>query len=429
MTRNVSRREFGGLLAGVAAASVMASTGAFAQAGKSVRLIWWGNPDRDRRTNEVIDLYAKETGTEVVPETFAWNDYWQKLATQAAGKNLPDVIQMDYRFIFEYASRGQLAALDEFIGNQLALDDFDPDQLASGKVDDKIYGISLGANSMTHAYNQKLLDELGVELPDPTTWTLDDWTAIGREIKDKLPDGMYFTMNMAYEEPRLETWVRQRGKELYTPDGQIGYDLQDLVDYFAFWKGLQDEGLTPPADVQAQDASGKMEESMLVTGRSLFGFMHSNQLVGYQKLVPDEINITMIPNQPGGQPGQYLKPSMLLSMAETSSDKAAAAELMNFFLTDPEANAILQIERGVSGDASIREGLMEGLSDTERKIVTYLEVVATSHGPLPPPPPKNAGELQRALRPAWDAISFEQVSVEDGAKQYYDNAVAILARA
>ena len=55
--------------------------------------------------------------------------------------------------------------------------------------------------------------------------------------------------------------------------------------------------------MQAQDASGKMEDTMLVTGKSLFGFIHSNQLVAYQKLVPDEINITMIPNQEGGKPG------------------------------------------------------------------------------------------------------------------------------
>jgi pectin-derived oligosaccharide transport system substrate-binding protein len=428
MTLRLSRRGFGGLVAGAAAASTFASVGAFAQ-GKSVRLIWWGNPDRDRRTNEVIALYTSKTGTEVVPETYAWNDYWQKLATQAAGRNLPDVIQMDYRFIFEYARRNQLAALDEFVGSQLALDDFDSDQLASGKVDGKLYGVSMGANSMTHVYNQKLLGELGVELPDPTTWTLEDWTAIGRDLKGKLPEGMYFTMNMAWEEPRFETWVRQRGKELYTPDGQLGYELEDLIAHFAFWKGLQDEGLTPPADIQAQDASGKMEESMFTTGRALFGFIHSNQMVANQKLVPDEINITMIPNQVGGQPGQYLKPSMFLSMAETTADKPASAELLNFFITDPEANAILAIERGVSADASIREELVEGLSETERKVITYLDIVATSHGPLPPPPPQSAGELQRALRPAWDAVSFEQVSVEEGAKEYYDNAVAILARA
>ena len=52
------------------------------------------------------------------PETYAWNDYWPKLATQAAGQNLPDVIQMDYRYIFEYARRGQLADLTPFVGKQ-----------------------------------------------------------------------------------------------------------------------------------------------------------------------------------------------------------------------------------------------------------------------------------------------------------------------
>ncbi|QDY70893.1 ABC transporter substrate-binding protein [Qingshengfaniella alkalisoli] len=429
MSVRLNRRQFGGMVGGAAAASTLASVGAFAQAGDSVRLIWWGNPDRDRRTNEVIDLYMQKTGAEVVPETYGWGDYWQKLATQAAGRNLPDLIQMDYRFIFEYARRGQLAALDPFIGAQLELDDFDENQLASGRVDGSLYGVSLGANSMTHVYKKTILENLGVALPDPTSWTNDDFVAMGNELKGKLPEGMYFSQNMGSLEPRLEVWVRQRGKALYTDDGQLGYDLQDLQDFFAFWKDLQDQGLTPPADVQAQDASQKMEESMFVTGRSLFGFIHSNQLVANQNLVEEEIDITMIPNQDGGEPGQYLKPSMLMSMAESASNKEAAAELMNFFVTDPEANDILQIERGVSGDASIRERLIENLTDTETKIIDYLNVVATHVGALPPPPPKNAGELDRALRPAWDAIAFEQISVEDGAKDYYDNAVEILERA
>ena len=109
-----------------------------------------------------------------MPETYGWNDYWQKLATQAAGKNLPDLIQMDYRFIFEYARRQQLAALDDFVGKQLDLDDFDPNQLASGKVDGKLYGISMGANSMSYVYNKALLDEARrrrcpTRRPGPTT--------------------------------------------------------------------------------------------------------------------------------------------------------------------------------------------------------------------------------------------------------------------
>jgi multiple sugar transport system substrate-binding protein len=429
MTNRITRRQFGGLVASGASLAMLASTG-LSRAETRLRLIWWGNPDRDKRTLAAVDLYKQQNpGVTVDPETYAWNDYWPKLATQAAGKNLPDVIQMDYRYIFEYARRGQLADLTPFVGKALKLEDFDPNQLASGKVDDKLYGISLGANSFTHVYKQALLTELGVTLPDPTKWTIDDFVAIGKEVQGKLPQGMYFTQNMGFEEPRFEAWVRQRGKELYTADGQLAYDLEDLTDHFAFWFQLQEDGLTPPADLQAPANMGKMEESMIVTGHVLFQFIHSNQLVANQKLVPDELNITMVPNQKGGTPGQYLKPSQLLSMAATSADQDAAANLINFFITDEAANDILLIERGVSGDASVRERISTKLSDTERKIIDYLDVAATHVGPLPPPPPKNAGELQRALLASWESVAFKKVELKQAATDYYENAKAVLARA
>ena len=62
------------------------------------------------------------------------------------------------------------------------------------------------------------------------------------------------------------------------------------------------------------------------------------------------------------------------------------------------------------------------------KIIRYLDLVATHVGPLPPPPPKNAGEIDRSLRPAWESVSFGQVGPEDAAVQFYDNAAQILER-
>ncbi|MCR8725592.1 ABC transporter substrate-binding protein [Frigidibacter sp. ROC022] len=425
MTNKMNRRTFGGLLLGGAAASTLASVGAYAADG-SVRLIWWGNPERDKRTNAVVDMFQKATGAEVLPETYAWGDYWQKLATQAAGKNLPDVIQMDYRYIFEWARRGQLAALDEFVGNGIDLSDYDPNQLASGKVDGKLYGISLGANSMSHVYNKTVLDKIGVTLPDQTTWTTDDFVQIGKDLKGKLPEGMYFTENMGQYEPRLQTWMRSKGKDLYTAEGKLAFDEADLAEFFTYWKMVQDEGLSPPADLQAQD-SGKMEESMMATGHGLFNFLHSNQLVAMQKLVPDEIDIVMIPNN-GPHAGQYLKPSMFFSMAEGSQDKATAAAFINYFVTSNEANNVLLIERGVTGDASVRAEILPKLNKTEQKIINYLNVVSTHVSPLPPPPPQNAGEIDRALRPAWDEVAFGRIGPEEQAKAFYANAKSILER-
>jgi multiple sugar transport system substrate-binding protein len=172
-----------------------------------------------------------------------------------------------------------------------------------------------------------------------------------------------------------------------------------------------------------------MEDTMFVTNHAVFDFLHSNQLVAMQKLVPEKVDIVMIPNQKEGKPGQYLKPSMLISMSATAADPEASAKLMNFFITNDEANDILLIERGVTGDASIRGRILPKLSDTEKQIVSYLDVVSKNVGQLPPPPPKNAGELDRALQPAWESVSFKKATVEEAAKDYYAKAQAALDRA
>ena len=395
-------------------------------AASSLRLIWWGNPVRDKRTNAVVDLYKKTSGVDVEPESYGWDDYWEKLATQAAGRNLPDVIQMDYRYIFEYARRNQLADLSGFVGKELQLGNFDSVQLDSGKVDGNLYGISLGANSMSHVYKKTVLDGVGVKLPDSSEWTTNEWVAIGKDVKGKLPQGMYFAENMAFQEPRLQTWLRALGRDVYTADGKLAYEVGDLASYFSFWKVMQDSGLSPPADVQAQD-SNKLEETMVVTKRAVFNFLHSNQLVAAQKLIDDELGIVMEPGN-GPDAAQYLKPSMLMSIAQTSADKLAAAKLLNYFVTDLSANDILLIERGVSGDSAVRKNILGKLNPAEQKIIAYLNLVATRVAPPPPPPPKNAGELERALRPAWDSIAFGPASAEEAAKAYYEDAKALLER-
>lgn len=429
MTDRLNRRQFGAVLAGGASLAVLASTGRPAQADERVRLIWWGNPERDKRTYAVAELYQQMNPEVTVdPETYSWNDYWTKLATQAAGRNLPDVIQMDYRYIFEYARRGQLAPLDEHIGKEIDLADFDQNQLDSGKVDGKVYGISMGANSMSHVYNQTVVNDLGIELPDPAAWTYDDFIALGNEVKGRLPDGMHFVANMGRQENMLETWVRQSGKNLYTEDGKLAFDLDDLTAFWEHWYKLQEAGLTPPADVQALD-TGKMDEMMLINKRALFDFLHSNQLIAAQNLTEDEVGMTLIPNKAGGSPGQYMKPSMLLSMSANSPVPAEAAKLVNFFITSPEANDILLIERGVTGDASIRKRISESLTETERKIIDYLDLAATNVSPLPPPPPKGAGEIDRAIEPAWDAVAFGQKTVEQGASEFYEFCKTTLDRA
>ena len=55
-------------------------------------------------------------------------------------------------------------------------------------------------------------------------------------------------------EPAFESWLRQRGKALYTEDGKLGFDEKDVADWFAFWaRPAQAQGLRRRPDVQALD--------------------------------------------------------------------------------------------------------------------------------------------------------------------------------
>jgi pectin-derived oligosaccharide transport system substrate-binding protein len=428
--RNISRRNFNRLMATGAAVGAFGGLTTLAPADTRLRYIWWGNPDRDKRTLAAVDLYkTKDAAVSINPETYAWADYWPKLATQAAGGNLADVLQMDYRYIFEWARRGQLADLTPHLGNALHMENFDKNQLDSGKVDDKLYGISMGANSVAVVYNVTKYKALKIELPDATKWTYADYAKLAKDVQPHLDSGLYFTANRGDVEAAVEMFMRSRGKALYTDDGQLGYDVSDIADYWNIWKQMQDDGVTPPPDIQALDASGALEKTMLITGNAITDYTNSNQLVALQKLSQDELDLTLFPNSETGNPGQYFKPSMFISMSANSAAPEESAKFLNFMITDLDCLDILQIERGVSGDSKVLAHLKPKLNDVEQKMLAYLQLLGTHVGPLPPPPPKGAGEIQNEIRNSFQSIAFGKTTVADESKAFVEKAKAILQRA
>ena len=104
-------------LAGLAACGPNASGGGSgggdgdADSG-SLRLAWWGNPTRDENTTEVVEAYKESTPDVTISlEPGEWSGYWDKLATQTAGGDFPDIVQMDEKYLAEYGQRGALLDL------------------------------------------------------------------------------------------------------------------------------------------------------------------------------------------------------------------------------------------------------------------------------------------------------------------------------
>ena len=255
--------------------------------------------NRNERTAKVIELFtAANPGVAVEGESAGWDDYWTRLATQTAGGNAPDVMQMDYRYIFEYARRGVLLPLDDAMAaGTLDLSGFSEEAIASGKVDGKTYGVSLGANSSTMIVNKAAFEEAGVALPERgITW--DDYAARCAELTEKAGKrGFYGSADGGGDEPTFECWLRQRGKALYDAEGKLGFDAGDATEWFAMWQAMRDSGACVPADLQALDQLN-IETSMVTLGHAAVAFAHTNQIVGFQAI--NQAPLVMVPYPTGG---------------------------------------------------------------------------------------------------------------------------------
>ena len=117
----MDRRTFFGVGLG---AAVLLSSGCSGQAAApatsadpnnaTLRFTWWGNDTRTKLTNQAIEAYQKANpGVTIKPEPGEWANYWDKLATQVAANDAPDIIQMDEKYIAEYGKRGALLDLEK----------------------------------------------------------------------------------------------------------------------------------------------------------------------------------------------------------------------------------------------------------------------------------------------------------------------------
>jgi multiple sugar transport system substrate-binding protein len=59
----------------------------------------------------VLALFqTKNAGLKIGQEHAAFADYWNKLATETAARNAPDVMRMSMSYFAEYAQRGRLTS-------------------------------------------------------------------------------------------------------------------------------------------------------------------------------------------------------------------------------------------------------------------------------------------------------------------------------
>ncbi|WLR49416.1 ABC transporter substrate-binding protein [Halobacillus litoralis] len=393
----------------------------------TLRMTWWGSQSRHDQTQEIIKAFEEENpDIKIEAEFTGFDGYFEKMAAQASGNNLPDIMQQNFgEYLNQYADKELLADLTPFVEDgSIDVEGVSDTIMESGKKNGKLLGIPTGTNALTAFYNKDMLDAAGVDVSDGQ-WTWEDYEQYTTSISEAT--GEYGARLM---EPKnlFEYYLREKGKTLFNEDGTgLGYeDDQLLVDYFERNLELEEKGAIPNYDT-IQQIKG-VEDELIVRGEAAFDFRWSNQATALDSAAGDKpIGMTLLPGENNSQ-GMYLKPAMLWSISENSEHKEEAARFIDFFVNNIKVYEIGGSDRGVPIKEEIRSELSADLSETDQKVFDYIEMVTENSSPIDSNFPPESSEILAELTKIDELVMYGELSAEEGAEQFRSTVERIMSR-
>ena len=403
------------------------SSGAQNAEGKTtLNVLWWGSQTRHEQTTAMLEKFEElNPDIDVAMDYSDWDGYWTKLPAQVAGGQTPDVFQMDYAYLSQYANNGVLAELDSYIADgSLDMSNVEQNILDSGTANGKVYAISTGTNAPVMLYRKDLVDELGLELPMNPTLT--QYMDVAKAVYEAT--GLRDTFITGCTSANLNFYLRNYGMNFFNDEGNgLGFDdPQYIVDMWELALKAQEEGwgLKP-----GEGTSTTAFDSMVVEAWSRQ--QNSNELQAYRDATGKDISMVMIPTmEDATTPNSYLKPAMYWCVGADSDVKDAAVRFINFFTSNTECYDIVGIERAVPISSEMREYVAPNLDEVSQEVVDFIDYVSQPDktSPIMNPDPAVGNEVDELMNQYSEQVRYGEITdLQAAAQQFMDEANQILA--
>ena len=390
------------------------------QGTTTLALAFWSNPTRTKNTQAEIDAYMKANpNVKIEPQPGDFSSYWEKLATQTAGGTAPDIIQMDMGFISEYGNRGALLDLKD-----VDVSKFVEGTVDSGKINDQLVGINAGINSLVLMASPAIFEKAKMDLPDDTTWAWDEMMEVAAEVASKA--GVPFGAASVFGgDAPFGTWLRQNGKELFTPEG-LGFEVADAQAWFDMMVKFEKAKAIGTAQQISQEGLGPsaipLAQSALVVGKAAMANSNSNQLEATNAAAGKEMKMLRYPSLTGKAADRkaWYKASMLWSASAKTKHPEAVVAWITWWVNSTEAADLDKAERGIPANAELQAHIESKLSPAQQQVSKFITEIKPELAATPMAPPPGGGTLTEIMFRNMTNVLFGKASVADSAQKFVD---------
>lgn len=388
-----------------------------------LRFAWWGSQGRHDRTVKVIEKFTElHPNITIKPEYSSWDGYWEKLSTQVAGDNAPDLIQMSILYIKEYSERGVLLDLNPFKGKEFKTDDLNAEILQNqGTIQGKLTGIPVADNASVMYFNKEMYQQAGVE-PPKMDMTWQEYFDKAREMKGKLGDKVFAATDFSANYEGFMYYLFSVGDSLYK-DNKLGYDDQNLKNWLTMWDEARKEGLLPSASDTASFllGAGDPNKDPFMKGLvPILGPGWTGSFPAYENVMKDKIDMISVPKDK--KAGSVLETAMFLTGSAKTKHPKEVAMFIDFFVNSQEAADILETDRGIPDNTKIREYLAPKFSERDNKMINMLEHVGSIDPSWYDAGPKGAGEVSKLFEQTVQKQQFNKATIDEIVSEFRKEA-------
>lgn len=356
---------------------------ASAGADTDLRFMWWGGETRHKATVEAVDAYmANNPGVQIEYEYGGWSGYFDKLLTQLAGRNAPDVVQLSYTNVGEYVVRDQLFALDEYVeSGVLNTDKINQTLLDTYKIGGELYAIPAGVNVQFLYYNKDMFDEYGIDYPT-SGMTMDEVYQVAADITAAarakgVEDVWGMQAYLGAFDVNFQRMLIDFGGALWTDDlTQAAFNTPEGIATMEYIKKPYDEGFAVPPEVRAGNPDGvscfELQQVAMVID-------NATSTAGFDAVGDFELGLELAPFGNNKKVTWY-QASQVFTITNQSKAPEEAAKLINYLVNDPDAGKTLAFERGIPVNDDIRAASSEGKSEVEQKQLALVNSAAEYMG-------------------------------------------------
>ncbi len=392
----------------------------------TLRFSWWGGEDRHKPTLAAIALYMKENpNVKIEGEYSGWDGYQQKLLTQLAGGNAPDIIQLDQPWLADLMAQGDLFLDLNRYKSVIRLNGFDKKFLADMcSVDKKLVGLPTGLNAATYVVNMDQMAKLGIKAN--IDWNWDNLLENGTRYHKQEKDGYLLQFDLRSCMDTIKAYVGNKtGKPWINNDYTMGFTKAQIVDAFTYLRKLLDSGTVEPFE-QSMLFNNKMEQDpKWISGKNGIHLDWASSMYVHKR--PNFQLGVMRPAIAKGakNTGLIVRPSQVIAINSRSAHPKEALKFLNWFFNDPEAIATLQMSRGVPATTNGRKVLAD--KNILDKNVAAAVNVGVKHAGLPETALTNNSELVNIFQDVVQKVGFARLTPQQAADELVSQFQAKLA--